>query len=248
MSKVEEINQSLTSFLKQQTIYEAQIKALKNILSKKATDSQSKSYLLHLLKLLIQGLHKGKLTPEGKQKVILAQNTDGEIIVSALPNQLKEKFTGKNPKKNSTENKKLQAKKVKNRISAISKKNKFNSSSNLKIENKEDSKLCFFKQYGSLNVGELSVKFNVSPYILLRILQQNEKGETELLTEEEFKKLSPLISSRLETIKRKEKAEKRITTPRIKKPLYRPSNSDSVFGEIYKCGGLGKVIYTGMKG
>lgn len=101
MGVIDEINKSLSSFLEQQTIYEAQIKSLKNTFLRKANDPLSSTYLLHLSNLLVKGLRSGKLTTEAKQNLIFAINPRGEIII---PVPDRKKIKGKrNHKKGSNE-------------------------------------------------------------------------------------------------------------------------------------------------
>jgi hypothetical protein len=115
MSIIEEINQSLTNFLKQETIYEAQIKALKTILSKKTNNSLSRAYLLNLLTFLLKGLSNGKLTTKGRQMVILAQNPQG--IVRPYSTSLNKNFQEKQQAKEASKQKtKAKSKKIKKKV------------------------------------------------------------------------------------------------------------------------------------
>ena len=91
MNAIDEINQTITNFLRPEVIFEAQIRAFKNSHFHNTQEEVANSYMNHLLSFLIKGLRNGKLTSEGKQMAILAQNPKGEILQFGSRNKGRDK-------------------------------------------------------------------------------------------------------------------------------------------------------------
>ena len=255
MKEVGEINEAFKSFLKQEVIFEAQIRALQNLLSKKVNEPLSRAYLLHVLKILNKNLHQGKLTSEGKESAVSSLNPSGELII---PIQIKkigkkgERQLKQVPGRNIEKEKKSKAKSSVKLVKEKKEKKLITRSKNKAITKRvleESPTKEFLLKYSSITIREIADQLSLSVSTVQHLLKRQNllKQEDEKLSTDELKGIYGFISSRLKASKRKEKAEKRVLSSGIKKANKGLNRSAGVYDKIQKTGGLGKVIYTGMK-